>query len=446
MNSTPAPLNRRFLAGLIDGGLLLIICVIAFLGPLLLKGLVLPMWGVLLAILGLNVIPLAFQKQTLGFRLMKLQLVTADGHAVDLGNVLFRELIGRGLFPLAYVYTVLAGLLARALGIIQFAAPVGVAALFFLISSVAVVLAVVGHFYALSTREGRTFADLMARSFVIQQPVGDALPEDAEDRAEALQQRSRITRNVIIFQLFTLIAIGALPWLLTIRFGESSEVRIARIKRENLQKKFEHDPANRALAQDLRDELNRVGLREEADAVIKKFGEAQSAKEAARETQLRKTLSERPQDRQTFTALLELLEEQSRYQEASVAYLQFLGPDITPAQRGGYAHWLASVDLEADAEAQFRQALADDPLISMGHTMFGILLIRRKEKLPEAQEELFLALLDDPTDEDANESLGEVTGQLGPLSEEKQKVLRARYDAWSKAAEAKTRAEQQPQQ
>ena len=125
------------MAGAIDTVVVLGLCAVYFLIPLLTRGLVLPMWGVLAAVLGYLVVPLAAFKRTLGMKLLGLELVTKDGHAVGPGDVLFRELIGRGFFPAAFLFTLFAGLAASWFGVARFAAPAGIALLFFFASAVA---------------------------------------------------------------------------------------------------------------------------------------------------------------------------------------------------------------------------------------------------------------------------------------------------------------------
>ena len=98
MALTPAPLGKRIAAAIFDGFVLLVLCVATFLGPLLTRGFVVPMWGVLVVLVGYAVLPLAALKRTLGMQLFNLELARLDGHAVDLANLLFREFVGRGLF------------------------------------------------------------------------------------------------------------------------------------------------------------------------------------------------------------------------------------------------------------------------------------------------------------------------------------------------------------
>ena len=107
MNFTPrpAPIPKRVVAGLIDTAFIVVLSGIAFAVPILTRGIVLPMWGVLAVMVGYAAVPLAFLKRTLGMHIMGLELVTSQGHAVDLANVLFRELLGRGFFPAAWLFT-----------------------------------------------------------------------------------------------------------------------------------------------------------------------------------------------------------------------------------------------------------------------------------------------------------------------------------------------------
>ena len=90
MALAPAPLGKRVAAAVIDGILLLVLCVATFIGPLLLRGFVVPMWGVLVVLIGYAVVPLAALKRTLGMQLFNIELARLDGHAVDIANLLNR--------------------------------------------------------------------------------------------------------------------------------------------------------------------------------------------------------------------------------------------------------------------------------------------------------------------------------------------------------------------
>src|SRR5687767_10562113 len=174
---SPAQLDRRVMAGALDGVVLLALCAAYFLVPAALLGVTLPMWGVLAAIIGYSVIPLSVFKQTAGMALFGVELVGKEGHPVALGDLLFRELIGRGWFPAAFLFNLVFAYVAMVLGYARFAMPAGLQAVFVLASGLALFVAVLGHFLVLGVKDRRSIADLMARSWVVpRQPR--ALPDD----------------------------------------------------------------------------------------------------------------------------------------------------------------------------------------------------------------------------------------------------------------------------
>ena len=424
-----APVSKRVVAGVIDALAIFALSAFYFVAPMLLRGLVLPMWGVLLAMVGYGVVPLAFLKKTVGMKLMGIELARRDGHAVDLANVLVRELLGRGYFPAAFILTVLAGLVAQWLGVASFLMPTGVALSIFLTSGVALVLAGLGHLLVFNREDGRSLADLVARSYVVLAPARK-LPDDPDELAAwRLEHRARV-RNIAAFQVLLVALAFAVPWGLSARGGETTSQQVARLKRQALQAKFDADPANRPLAEELQDALLSAGREEEAKAVAQKHRAALLKRDAEREVELRQRLQETPGEEHASSALIELLEGQNRIDEATAVYLAWLGPTPTPGRRGGFANWLASVGREPDAEAQLRLALAADPLLPMGQTMFGLVL-KRLGKGREAEEALFLALLDDPEDEDARDGMEELQRELGPVSDIRRVALTAQFRAWT---------------
>ena len=265
---SPAPLGRRLAAGAVDGVVLFALCLAFSLIPLLSTGLVLPMWGVLAALVGYAVAPLSAFGATLGMRLLGLELIGKGGHAAGLSDLLSRELIGRGFFPAAYLFTLLANLVGSMLGRTQFIAPAGPSLLFSLVCLGMVGLAFPGHLMALFRPDGRGLADLMARTMVVPRRTV-APPEDEDERAERAQHRRRKVLGVIAFQVVALVVVFGAPHLLT-RRPESSETYSERITRQRLTHDFERTPGNELLAMQLVDALRRAGERESAEAVLTK--------------------------------------------------------------------------------------------------------------------------------------------------------------------------------
>ena len=146
---------------------------IAFAVPLLTRGVVLPMWGVLAVMVGYAVVPLAFLKRTLGLHIMGLELVGKQGHPVDLANLLFRELLGRGFFPAAWLFTIIASVIASHFRVGGSTTPPLLAGVMTVACAGAFCVAAIGHVIALGRPDQRTLADLLAKSFVVE---GPALP------------------------------------------------------------------------------------------------------------------------------------------------------------------------------------------------------------------------------------------------------------------------------
>jgi uncharacterized RDD family membrane protein YckC len=429
---TLAPVSRRVLAGLIDGSALVVLSMVAFIVPMALLGVVLPMWGVLVVMLGWSVVPLAFLQKTVGMKLMGLELAREDGHPVDLANVLFRELLGRGLFPAAYLLTLLAGVVAQVLGVMAFIVPSGLGLVMVIACLVAFVGALAGGLVGLTRPDGRGLADLMTKSFVVVAPARKP-PDDPDELTEATAQRKTVVRRIVAFELILAMAVVATPWVLTRRTGESVAHRTERIKRGGLEKKFANDPANDALAGELIDALERDGLADEAKKVLERHRRAVASREAEREKLLREKLTKAPDEERTVALLVELLENQGRLDDAIAVYQQWLGPTPTPARRAGFGHWLGVRGRADAAVVELKQALAEDPLVPMGHTMLGIIL-KRQHRDEEARTELFYAVTLDAEDDDALEAWSEVQEKVGPLSEAQQSTLRATVTGWTRDA------------
>ncbi|MCA2977002.1 MAG: RDD family protein [Myxococcaceae bacterium] len=427
---TLAPAGQRLLAGLIDTFGLMVLSCIAFLVPLLGFGLVLPLWGVMAVMLGWSVVPLAFLQQTLGMRALGLELAREDGHPVDLANVLFRELVGRGLFPAAYLLTLGFGLVARALGVMAFVVPSGFALLAAVGCLALFIAAMLGALWGLTRADGRGLADLVTKSFVVVAPARPP-PDDPEERLERARTRRAVVARIIAFDALLLLGVVGAPWLLTQRVpGETRVQKTERLKREGLEKKFAASPADEALASELAAALNRAGLRDEASAVVERHRKAVEARERGREKGLREQLAQRPDEERTAALLIELLEDQGRLDDAITVYRQWLGAAPPPSRRAGFGHWLGVRGRHDEAIAELTRALDEDPLVPMGHTMLGIVL-ERADRLDEARTQLRYASVLDPDDEDARDALERVVATVGPLSKQQEAALTKTVSRWT---------------
>lgn len=427
----PAPLPRRVVAGLLDAAFIVVLSGIAFTVPLVTRGVVLPMWGVLAVMVGYAVVPLAFLKRTLGLHIMGLELVGQTGHPVDLANVLFRELLGRGFFPAAWLFTIITSLIASHFRLGGSTTPPLLAGVMTLACAGAFSIAAIGHVVALGRPDQRTLADLIAKSYVVEGPALPP-PADLEEFDEWKAHRTRIIARIAVFEVVLMSSVLVLPWLLSSSSGESPQMKVARLKRESLQAKFDANPGSDSLAGELQREYLQAGKREEAQQVFEKHRQALSLKEAAREQSLREQLAQR-HDRDTAQALIQLLEEQDRVADAEAVYREWLGPSPKASELAGFGNWLATNTLTEQAVVELERATTMDPLVPYGHTLLGVCL-QRLGRLEEAREHLELALLDDAEDQDADDALREVEGKVGQLPPKEKAQLQRRFAAWRKDA------------
>jgi tetratricopeptide (TPR) repeat protein/uncharacterized RDD family membrane protein YckC len=433
MALAPAPLGKRVAAAVIDGILLVVLCIGTFIAPLLMRGFVVPMWGVLVVLIGYSVVPLAALKRTLGMQLFNLELARLDGHAVDIANLLFREFVGRGLFPAAYLITILGGLIAQFFGIGGLLGSSLLTGIMTIACLFAVSLAAAGNLIALDRKDKRTLADLMAKSMVVE-GVARPPPTDADDLIEfKLARRSTIVK-VIIVEVVLLSSLAALPWLLTRKTGAGQETydRVARIRIKSLEAEYSAKPNSDKIFNDLAREYRMAGRDED----LQKLMDQKDARLMKRETEREKNLREmfaKEKTRETAGALIELLETQDRGDDAEVVYREWLGETPEASAVAGFSNWLLARDRNETARAEAERALRMNPLVAYGHTFMGIALWRLG-KLPEAREELLLALMDDPEDDDASDALSSVKAEIGPLDASGTRVLEKRFKLWTRDA------------
>ena len=355
----PAPLPKRVIAGLLDAAIIGVLSGISFAVPMLTRGIGLPMWGVLAVMVGYAVVPLAFLKRTLGLHIMGLELVGKDGRAIDLGNLLFRELIGRGVFPAAWLFTIIGSVIARHFGIGGSATPPLLAGVMTVACSAALCISAIGHVIALGRPDQRTLADLLARSFVVEGPSLPP-PSDLEEFDEWKAHRNKVIVRVVIFELVLMSSVLALPWILSSSSGESPQMKVARLKLESLQAKFEADPGSESLASDLQREYSRRGREDDLTKLLEKHRRALSLKEAGREQALRDQLA-LTHERSTAETLIALLERQERIDEAIEVYREWLGPTPTASALNGFGNYLATNGRTELAVVELQRRALDEP-------------------------------------------------------------------------------------
>lgn len=413
---SPAQLERRVSAGIFDGVVLLALCAAYFLVPVVTLGVTLPMWGVLAAIIGYSVVPLSVFKQTLGMKLFGIELVTKDGHAVDLGNLLFRELLGRGWFPAAFLFNLVFAYVAMLMGYLRFVMPGGIQAVFSFASLLALFVAVLGHLLVLGMKDRRSIADMMARSFVVPQQ-SRPLPDDRDELLCLKAARGRSIRNVVIAEVLILgFGLGA-PWLLT-RRTEGTQARAARLMRQKLEAQFKERPGSSQLARDLANAYRAAGDWESAQRVGTQYEQAHRKERDDLLTAQLASLDKSPGDESTLIAVLGELEERQRLPEAKERYAKFLEQHPEPEYRAGHAEWLVQNGLVDEGIAEYRALMKDTPDFEGAHKFLARALVRGGQ-LEEAQVEYQSELLLDPEDDDAREALEELDAELGPLPKAK---------------------------
>jgi len=418
-----APLNRRVIAGCIDALILSLLCLLLFLFPLVTRGFVLPMWGVLAAVIGYAVVPLSAFRATLGMKLLGLELVTKDGHGVSPGDVLFRELIGRGYFPAAYLLTLLLALVASLLHLMSFVAPQGLTFFFALVCVLAVMLSVLGTLLVANRPDGRGLPDLMARSFVRPAQPPRA-PDDDDERQQRKRDGAARIRNVIIAEVLLFGGALALPWVLTQR-TESREEYANRLRRDRLESQLKASPDDEGIVTELL-RLNReAGEVERTRQLLVVLDQLQVKKAREREESLKKRLAADPNDQEAMGTLLSLMEEAGRTDDAVKAYSDFVERNGDAELRAGYARWLMNRGLDTGAMTELERAAQQDPTLEGVHALRGELLEKKGEHA-KAQEELYLAVLEDPDDDDSQQLLATLSP---PLSAAQKKKLEKRFAA-----------------
>jgi uncharacterized RDD family membrane protein YckC len=427
----PAPISKRVIAGLLDAAFIVVLSGIATAVPLVLRGVVLPMWGVLAVMIGYAVVPLAFLKRTLGLHIMGLELVGKQGHPIDLANLAFRELVGRGFFPAAWMFTIISSLLARYVGVGSSATPPMLAGVMTVACAAALCIAAIGHLIALGRPDQRTLADLLAGSFVVEGPSLPP-PTDLEEFDEWKAHRTRVVIRIAVFEVALMSSVLALPWILSSSSGESSQQKIARLKLDALRAKFDADPGSESLTNELQHEYHYLGREADVQQVTELHRRALIDKELGREEMLRQRLAEK-HDRDTAEALIAMLERQDRVDDAVEVYREWLGETPKASALAGFGNWLATNNKTELAIVELERAVSMDPLVALGHTLLGVCL-QRVGRLEEARVELELALLDDPNDQDAEDALRFVEGKVGRLPGKEKLALQRRFDGWRRDA------------
>lgn len=342
--STPASPGRRVAAGLVDGALLATLATAYWLVPLWTTGLMVPMWGVLMAVVGYSVVPLAAFGTTLGMRLFGLALQTREGHTPNPGDLLFRELVGRGFFPGAFLFTLVMGLVGSLLRWTTFVMPQGIGAVMALLSLLTLAVVVPGHLLALLRGDRRSLADLLGRTFVVVATPPAPIADD-EERAYQRRLARRRAWGVLALEAFLVVGALALPRLLTQR-TDSTEQYADRLLRARLEREFDAAPDNEQVATQLAEAYRKAGRPGDAARVEARLLEA--------------TLDNLPCQQRSALALADRMNREGRFDAALALvarYHQKCGPWPRLLWVSMYAHQQKGAWKEA---AQVGTQLIDD--------------------------------------------------------------------------------------
>jgi uncharacterized RDD family membrane protein YckC len=404
-----APWGPRLAAGAIDAVATLLVAAILVGLPWRLGGFTLPMIGALAAVVGWSVAPLAAFGVTVGMRLMGLEMVGPDGRRPDAIEVAFRELVGRGLLPAAYLVVVAAGLASMLLGRGDFHAPARLGLLFISLSGVGIVAAGLGHFLVLSRPDGRGLADLLGRTRVVLK----AMPTQALDEDERREHQAAgrtVRRAFVLFEIGLAAVALAVPFVLGRPVEAHATQNYAdRLMRERAEQLFNANPGDADLARDLVDRCERQNDLAAAQRVRERHRVAFAGLERAREVKLRESLARDPRDDSSVEALLVMLERQGRLDDARQVARASVEAAPSPQQRVWLGAWLQRHGFAAEAIKELRAALDEGETGAETYAYLGLAL-REVGRTEEAQEAIGAALALEPDQEiDVRSGLGKST-------------------------------------
>lgn len=412
-------MGPRVLAGLLDGLALAGLGLGLFVIPMFLGGLAIPTWAALAAILGYAVVPLWAFQATPFMRLFGLELVRRDGTAPDPIDILFREILARGLGPAAYLLTFLFALVGSAVGRVGVSSPLGGAGLSvaILVCLGAVGVAALGQVLALFIPDRRTLADVVARTNVIPRAaVAVEQGADPEEQEERRARRRARVRNVVIFEVLLVgLMIGG-PLVAAKAPRAQRQAYAAHLNLEADQRRFEANPVDPVLAQSLSRDYLEAGETERAARVEAQQRAALKEANAKREAALRAALQANPKDDDASGALIDLLEEEDRAEEARSIREAVLRADGSPEAQAAYGLWLYQRDANAEAVAHLAAALDGGFDVPDVHAYLGFAL-RELGRKAEARAELQRALAMQPDLDEVAEDVEDLNAELGPAPE-----------------------------
>jgi uncharacterized RDD family membrane protein YckC len=390
---SPARLSARLAAGLLDlfaqGALVLLL----FLLALRFGGVAMPVVTVLVVVLGYSAVPLWVFGATPAMRLFGVRLIRPQGRPLELMDVLARELVWSGILPAAYLLTIAAGIVARWLEQPWVEHLTGSPGWLGLASLLFILLALLGHMAMLVRPDHRGLADLMTRTIVVpRQPAPE--PVDEDERLEAREHHRRRVRNLVLFQASLLAVNFALPYAFN-RPAEGNDAYVARIKLHQSERRFRANPEDPEAAAQYRDLLRETGELEEAEQVEAQHRAVLGKREAPREAALRERLARDPADLLSFDALIMLLEDQGRTEEARTLFQAFLQAERSAEQRALYGQWLSQHGFHAEAVEQIEWTHREGTENGETYAALGVSL-RALGRYPQARAALQRAIELDP--------------------------------------------------
>jgi uncharacterized RDD family membrane protein YckC len=387
------------------------LCLLLFLLALRFGGMAMPVVTVLAVVLGYSAIPLWMFGATPAMRLFGVRLIRLQGRPLELMDVIARELVWSGILPATYFLTIAAGIVARLLGQPWVEHLTGSPGWLGLASLLFIALALLGHMAMLARPDHRGLADLMTRTIVVpRQPAPE--PVDEDDRQEAREHHRRRMRNLVLFQASLLAVNFALPYAFN-RPVEGNDGYVARIKLHQSERRFRANPEDPEAAAQYLEMLREAGDLEAAEQVEAQYRAALGKREAPREAALRERLARDPVDLLSFDALIMLLEDQGRTEEARTLFQAFLQADRSAEQRALYGQWLSQHGFHAEAVEQLERTHREGTESGETNAALGVSL-RALGRYPPARAALQRAIeLDPELSEYASEELEALEAEEG---------------------------------
>lgn len=409
--TTPAPVDARIGAAVLDSVAVLLLTALFIGAPLLLTGLMTPTLALCAAVLIWTIAPLWLFRQTLGMKLFGIEMVSKTGHSADLAELLFRELVGRGYLPAIYLVSLGAAIALRLMGYYAgIVSPSGFALIATGLSLLFLALAVTGNLVAFIRPDRRTLADLIAKTMVI--PKRDLPPpEDEDDRQMAREERFRKIRGFAIFTVIVTFVATVAPWVVTRRPGPKDTSTIeARVAKQKLEVAFEKDKTNARTAYDLAYAYRSEGAEEKANNVIAEHKAALEKRDADREDHFKRRIAVNAEDEEAMGGLLSLYSEQGRLEDAKVAYRAWVDANPTGEKVTGFGVWLYQRNFNDEAIVELKRGIDLGEQSAEAQAYLGF-AYRDAGKPAEAKKAFKAALKIDPEMEEAREALDELAAQ-----------------------------------